>query len=167
MHQSDTIDSIPCAGIYLIFTESGIDPILDIGNCIGWIDLLYEIAGPGFSIPHVQHIEWDLNLPYAGCHCIDDITLDGRSQSLLLDNISSEEWKVYPNPAKEFIFLEGNKNIEKETTVKIFNITGQEIRQEILRRESGSKRQIDISHFDPGIYFVKIEDKKPLKFVKH
>lgn len=162
----DTIDSIPCAGIYLIFTESGIDPILDIGNCIGWIDLLYEIVGPDFSVPHVQHIEWDLNLPYAGCHCIDDITLEGRPQSLLLDNRPSEEWNIYPNPAKEFIFLERSRDIEVATTVKILNITGQEIRQEILQRDSGSKRQIDISHFDPGIYFVKIGDGKPLKFVK-
>ncbi len=162
----DTIDSIPCAGIYLIFTESGIDPILDIGNCIGWIELLYEIVGPGFSVPYVQHIEWDLNLPYAGCHCIDDITLGGRTQSLTLDNMSSQEWKIYPNPAKDFIFLERNTNVETATTVNILNITGQEIHKEILQRNSGIKTQIDLSHFDPGIYFIKIGNEEPLKFVK-
>lgn len=162
----DTIDSIPCAGIYLIFTESGLDPILDIGNCIGWIDLLYEIVGPGFSIPYVQHIEWALNLPFAGCPCIDDITLGGRTQALLLDDVASEGWKIYPNPAKEFIFLERDTYVEKVTPVNILNIAGQQIHQEILGRDSGMKMQIDISHFDPGIYFVKIGENEPFKFVK-
>ena len=150
----------------MIYSHSGIDPILDIGNCVGWIEMLYEIVGPGFSIPHVQHMDWELNLPFAGCHCIDDITLGGRTHSLNVDNVVSQEWKVYPNPAKEFIFLERSTHPDAATTVTIINMAGQQTYQEILRRNNGTKSQIDISHFDPGIYFVRIGNEEPLKFVK-
>jgi len=69
---------------------------------------------------------------------------------------------IFPNPAKDNLQITIN-NIElNKNTVIIHDIFGQEVSSTLL---SGNEVIIDISHFQSGVYFIKI-DNKVSKFIK-
>ena len=64
-----------------------------------------------------------------------------------------EELKLYPNPAKNFVTLYIQGNIQSK--VRISTLTGKTIQILTLDQESNS---IDISNLPSGMYFISIED---------
>ena len=62
--------------------------------------------------------------------------------------------RVYPNPVSDILYLEipGNRNSQKQ--YQISNILGK-----VLQMGTLQKNQIDVSGFDPGIYFLIIDDQ--------
>ena len=61
------------------------------------------------------------------------------------------ELTLYPNPTKNLIFI--NKNFS-DLTVSIFDLNGQILSKEIVKRE------IDLSQLKKGVYFIKLSNKK-------
>ncbi|MDM8159887.1 fibronectin type III domain-containing protein [Labilibaculum sp. K2S] len=64
-----------------------------------------------------------------------------------------EELKLYPNPAKDFVTLYIQGNIQSK--VRISSLTGKTIQIITLDQESNT---IDISNLPSGMYFISIED---------
>ncbi len=67
---------------------------------------------------------------------------------------------IYPNPTKGAIFLNA-LNFEKETILKVFDVTGREIGE--MRQSIGVlnlKKELDIKHLKSGVYFLILEDGK-------
>ena len=69
----------------------------------------------------------------------------------------AKEAKVYPNPAKDLIHVEGTGLLQ----VELFNIMG----QTVLRADENFK-SIDISHLQNGIYFVRLKTTQGEKTIK-
>ena len=71
----------------------------------------------------------------------------------LSDTPPVEELKLYPNPAKDFVnlFIQGNI----QSRVRISSITGKTIKIMTLDMENNN---IDISELPSGMYFISIED---------
>jgi len=67
---------------------------------------------------------------------------------------------VYPNPASETITVSGLQNNE---TIWLYNISGQLI---LTRQVKSETETIAVGHLPAGIYFVKTEMGKTLKWVK-
>jgi glycosidase len=63
----------------------------------------------------------------------------------------SERLVIYPNPASDFLYLEGLSQSEI-STVQVFEING----RVVYSRSVKESVMIDISTFKPGLYFVKI-----------
>lgn len=84
-------------------------------------------------------------------------------QSFTLSNngfvLSKNELKVFPNPAKESIILEGVKD---KTNFKIYNILG----VEVLDGQVNKNEQIKINTLEKGVYLIKVDASESLKFVK-
>ncbi len=79
---------------------------------------------------------------------------------LSIDDNVIDTPKLHPNPAHEFIAISGLSHIEE---YKIFDVIGKEIHQGILNENYS----IQVSHFDAGVYFILIpERKKLLRFIK-
>ncbi|MBN1251016.1 MAG: endonuclease [Bacteroidales bacterium] len=85
------------------------------------------------------------------------------------DNTSGIEnlellYKIYPNPAKDFINIESENQINK---IEILSINGQNLKTEII---NNSKAKINISELPKGIYFLNLSDSNgnisSSKFVK-
>jgi subtilisin family serine protease len=76
----------------------------------------------------------------------------GIGQSLS-DTPPIQELKLYPNPAKDFvnIYIQGNV----QSKVRISSVTGKTIRLMTLDQESNN---IDVSDLPPGMYFISVED---------
>ena len=92
--------------------------------------------------------------------------IDGKisfSSMVTLRNNISSSISVYPNPAKEKLYINGVSDFSK---VVITDATGKIISRSIL---SSGEHFLNISHLSKGIYFLKIErggNLQTLKFFK-
>ncbi|MDP4266547.1 MAG: Omp28-related outer membrane protein [Bacteroidota bacterium] len=73
-----------------------------------------------------------------------------------ISNSTNNEIQLYPNPAKDLVNLVYRNNEKKAADIKIFNIFGQEVYREITNASETINKQIDISNFSKGVYFIRI-----------
>lgn len=81
-----------------------------------------------------------------------------KSGVLSVNDVEEKIVKLYPNPASERLILP-KKLINKR--YKIYSIIGKQ-----LRYDKVSSEVIHINEFSRGVYFLKIEGYKPVRFVK-
>lgn len=74
--------------------------------------------------------------------------------------VSSNSIKVYPNPVVNELNISLNA---ANSRISIYNISGQKL-MEKMTRENNAK--INFSNLAKGVYFVKVNDGKSLKFIK-
>jgi hypothetical protein len=70
--------------------------------------------------------------------------------------ISNLSVNVYPNPAKEWLTLDFNSNIQKQLSVSLFSMDGKEIKNWSERYTS--KVYLTLPQLSNGIYFLKIRN---------
>lgn len=78
---------------------------------------------------------------------------------LSIDEVEVSLFKIHPNPSSEFIQVFG---LLKTEDFKIFNVLGKEIANGIISNHD----KIDIQNLTNGVYFLKVQNKEPLKFIK-
>jgi len=79
----------------------------------------------------------------------DDMSIVPTS-SLSVDNFTKFNFRTYPNPADEYLYLSAAKNIEK---IEIYNLLGKQvINQQISKRTY----KTNISNLSQGVYFLKV-----------
>jgi len=81
------------------------------------------------------------------------VTLDN---TLSTSEIKSDQFAIYPNPAKDELFISG---LKKQTDFTIYTADGR------LVKKGNTDKKIDIASLSKGVYFITIE-KINLKFVK-
>ncbi|MGI9652724.1 M1 family aminopeptidase [Chryseobacterium sp. RLHN22] len=79
-----------------------------------------------------------------------------QDNSLSTVDFKAEEFNIYPNPAKDELFISG---LKKETEYQIFTADGR------LMKKGKTDKQIDISLLEKGVYFIKVVNSN-FKFVK-
>ncbi len=73
---------------------------------------------------------------------VDDVSVtEADSDAMVL---------VYPNPATERLTIEAGQDMDK---IRIFNLTGQQVYE---NKPGQSAHQIDIGHFEEGIYIIRV-----------
>ncbi|MDW5289165.1 T9SS type A sorting domain-containing protein [Formosa sp. PL04] len=87
----------------------------------------------------------------------EDVTND---PSLGLTENQISNFKVYPNPATNYINIESSN--EKIESVDIYNVLG----GHILSEKGTDVNRLDISFFSKGVYFVKVKGQKSGKIIK-
>ena len=99
-----------------------------------------------------------INVNYDGGTLCIYIEIDGELLKITeLDN----ELMLYPNPANDFVTLKG----ESLGMVSIFNAIGQMVN---VFRTEGNEVIISTANYENGVYIVKTEDGKAMRFVvKH
>lgn len=99
-----------------------------------------------------------------------DTSLFVEGSTLLIDNLFIDEPVsindynhddleskifIYPNPAKEFIYIDLADNKLENCSVKLIDLNGRIVIESVLR---SNNNKIDVSHLSPGIYFIEIYD---------
>ncbi|MFY1045584.1 M1 family aminopeptidase [Chryseobacterium sp. GP-SGM7] len=79
-----------------------------------------------------------------------------QDNSLSVKDIKNQDFNIYPNPAKNELFISGLKN---ETDYQIFTADGR------LVKKGKADQKIDITVLEKGVYFIMINNLN-LKFVK-
>ena len=73
------------------------------------------------------------------------------STSIGVDLNSPDRINIYPNPAKNNIYI---SNIKENTQIKIYDING----KKLLENKISNKEKIDISSLSKGVYQIKFEN---------
>ncbi len=58
--------------------------------------------------------------------------------------------QLFPNPVSSRVFIEVNSEMDK---IQLFNLSGQVV---LEQNTSGNNTELNISEFEPGIYFIKV-----------
>ena len=109
-----------------------------------------------------------LNISFASSNIMDNGSYVGLGSVLYLDslnvsyyplsvdeNLASEnDFLVYPNPAKDFIYIESKFPVRDDVIFSLYNSQGKLIFEENFNSEN--QFMINISKFSNGIYFYKI-----------
>uniref|UniRef100_UPI004049CC09 glycosyl hydrolase 53 family protein n=2 Tax=Flavobacterium sp. TaxID=239 RepID=UPI004049CC09 len=93
------------------------------------------------------------------------VAMDAFKFNATLSNESFEtgtEFMVYPNPTKDILNIKSSGNIVKN--IKIYDINGILLENEQV---DATSYFINLSRFPIGLYFLKINDNKPIKFLKN
>ena len=73
--------------------------------------------------------------------------------SLANSNFSNNEIQIYPNPTSDYLNINTSENIK---AVTVFDFLGKQI---ISKNTFSNQEKIDLSNYNSGIYFVKIESE--------
>lgn len=101
-----------------------------------------------------------------GCTAVGEAIIHVYDDTGISD-YNNSELSVCPNPASEFIMLNGIPSNEK-TEVQIFDMIGKSIIEQVINI-SGKPVVIDISSLSPGVYSVRLQyrcDMKEARFIK-
>ncbi|HEX7870564.1 MAG TPA: T9SS type A sorting domain-containing protein, partial [Chryseobacterium sp.] len=79
-----------------------------------------------------------------------------QDNNLSTTDFKTQEFSIYPNPAKNELFISG---LKKEANYQIFTADGR------LVKKGKTNQKIDIAVLDKGVYFIMINNSN-LKFVK-
>jgi len=84
--------------------------------------------------------------------------------NLSLKDFSSSQFRIFPNPAADYISIDfGNKKFEN-ATVEIYDTTGK-----LCHSANLSGQQIDVQNLAKGMYFAKVRNRDLVstqKFIK-
>lgn len=106
-------------------------------------------------------VEMRRNNCFYNSTCVNTIFLNVEEQAY------TNNYKLFPNPASDKIFIQATNTDNEKSTVTIYNIQG----KEVYRAENQfiSNFEIDVNVFQHGIYMVNIQSesqKSVLKFVR-
>lgn len=93
--------------------------------------------------------------------CSQQITM--QPGTLGIEQIDLDFLNIYPNPTKNKITVEFKNFVTSNCTLQIINQLGQ---SNYFNEASNSIEEIDLTSFEPGIYFLKIQTKSEQKVVK-
>lgn len=80
-----------------------------------------------------------------------------QSSSLGVNEFTSNKFAIYPNPTSNLLYVSGIKDVE---TLEIFDLNGRQ-----LIKKAGAN-SVDVSSLPNGIYFMKLNNKETIKFIK-
>jgi hypothetical protein len=96
------------------------------------------------------------------CFVTDTISIDSCEELASIEGqLDINEFAVYPNPAIGKAFIVASSNIIE--SISLYNLTGQLIEQFQI---SDYRFQIELNHQMEGIYFLKLEDIKGIRFTE-
>lgn len=75
---------------------------------------------------------------------------------------ATNEVKIYPNPTTGVVNI-SLKDADKAAHVKIVNSIGQVVHQSTISKDNN---QINIQHYNAGLYFIQIDNNKPVRLIK-
>ena len=74
------------------------------------------------------------------------------------DVIDANTFNVYPNPAKEMIFVEYNVEHNINAKLKMYDIYGKKMIEKTVVLNSNNTLNLDVSNFKTGVYMLTITD---------
>lgn len=82
-----------------------------------------------------------------------------------INAIEAPQFSIYPNPAKEVLFISPKKQLPANTTFAIIDLQGRVIKQAKIGQTNNAVIPIDVSLLAQGVYLVKINGQVQ-RFIK-
>ena len=95
------------------------------------------------------------SFPYTGFSPLNSFLIKfGFNPDLITSDISTSTLKIYPNPAKDKVYIKGF--IHQESAIEIYNLVGQKVHNQNVK--SGLTQTIDVQFLPKGTYIIKAID---------
>lgn len=91
------------------------------------------------------------------CLMVDDIEIGSSID--INDNLQNQSLLVYPNPAKDKIYIDFGDLTPNNVKIEIYNMMGKMVRKYEKEEKITGTFFADISGLDSGLYLIKINDK--------
>jgi hypothetical protein len=91
-------------------------------------------------------------------------TSDGGTDFIQPPESLPNSFTIYPNPANAKINISNNPKLTEETSVSIFNITGEEVM--IGKLVNQNRIEMDVSNLPKGLYLVKLQNISRIEIQK-
>ena len=75
----------------------------------------------------------------------------------IMENSEKVQFTLFPNPANNYITIKSNGSIMN--SLKIFNINGQEVKNQLLNKTSNNVN-VNLDNFANGMYFMQLQTEK-------
>ena len=122
---------------------------------------LNEYAGTQFTV-ELQHVGKSIGFLFNGNDDrVDIANINFHNVTLGLVENSTKDFKVFPNPASNTLFIDTTEN--QINKIEIFDLQGRLLK---TIQENKDKYQIDISNFSSATYLVKLSTEKGSQTVK-
>jgi len=99
------------------------------------------------NIPDI--LDFDSSAPPVGNNILMNTAISDESSNQLF---AENDFKLYPNPAKSFIYVDYTYLPEKGTTIEIIDGKGKKVFEHL---QVSLSNKIDINQFTSGIYFIR------------
>ncbi|WP_334112345.1 T9SS type A sorting domain-containing protein, partial [Paucihalobacter sp.] len=92
------------------------------------------------------------------------VVVDQQCQTVILPDDNEDltfAFQVYPNPAFETLYIQLN-GVVNISNLKMFDLAGKLLFSEVLEETNqpyNFEKQIDVTNFQTGLYFVRLEDE--------
>ena len=108
---------------------------------------IYSYTSPGL---------WNVQLITANGGCTDTASMDVMvfNTSSLVENFSNSDFKLFPNPADEYIAIDFNGLIQKNISIDIFNSTGKLVESYSFFNKNSIR--LNVNDFANGIYIMSL-----------
>lgn len=83
------------------------------------------------------------------------VTVPHNTQVENIENKKKSVFVIYPNPAKNNLFIEANTNL-RNSEIILYDILGKKIELESINFIGNNKAEINTSMLSKGVYFVKV-----------
>lgn len=115
----------------------------------------------GTIIPNTAEIYFDFNAPVI----TNTFNTEFVEHNLSVNEFSLNTFTIYPNPAKDILYIKTNTTLTGSTSIKIIDIQGKQIITKTID-SSVKNSQLNISSLQKGIYFVKLESQNKVETKK-
>jgi hypothetical protein len=85
---------------------------------------------------------------------VDDIEI-GSSVNVN-DDLQDETFTIYPNPARDKVYIDFGKRAPGDVRIEIYDMMGNAIKKYNREKKTTGPFVANISGLDPGLYLVKI-----------
>jgi hypothetical protein len=132
-------------------------------NVDRWEDLIIETTNTistyskTFAEVRTNKVRLNINLTVSNIARFYEIEVYGKIGTLGTNDFSASKFNIYPNPVSNIVNISGDNTIE---FLQIFDVSGKQL---ISKKDSNS---VDVSKLSKGTYFMKLNNKETLKFIK-
>jgi len=161
--------------ISVVATSGNLDPCIGVytGNCSSPTQIACADANGNMLQESVSFIPTTLNQYLIRVFGYDigaysgnfDICVTSSSNSSVSENFSNSDFKLYPNPASNFIILKANNNIH-ECYAEIINSEGIKLERCKLMFNVNNEANIDLTKYKSGLYLITLYLNNQIKSFK-
>ena len=90
---------------------------------------------------------------------VDDLAFEFPAGVSVPLNMAMTDPRIYPNPTKGQLFIEMAEKGSAETEIKLFNLIGKEVTDQIVQRFDPNRNQytLSVQGLEPGVYIYMIQ----------
>lgn len=132
-------------------------------NVDRWEDLVTETSNTissydkSFVEVKTNKVRLNINVTASGIARFYEIEVYGRIATLGTNDYNARKFNIYPNPTSDILNISGDEAV---AFLQVFDANGKQL---IIQKDSNS---VDVSSLPIGIYFMKLNNKETVKFIK-